>query len=441
MRPPRVRDRTRDETEVGAVTPMAATPELGRGTVLAGYRIDAVVGRGGMGVVYRAEHLHLNRTVALKVLLPELARDGSFRERFVRESRTAAALRHPNIVTIYDAGEADGLLYIAMQYVDGSDLAHLLEQPGALEPERALAILEPIAGALDAAHEQGLVHRDVKPANVLLDRRSSYLTDFGLVRSVSSATALTQHGQFVGTLDYMAPEQIEGGALDARADVYAFGCVLYHALAGSAPFEKDSPVSLIYAHMHEAPPSLLRRRPDLPGSLAAVLERALAKRREERYAGCEELIAEARAAIAGAAGAAASAPSPGRTAALTILVADADPAIRAAVRLSHGGQGFRVLDAADADKAFALARTERPALVFVDWNLPGAAPAGGFCRELRADPGTARARIVVFASRAAAVDEAEIRASGADDSIRKPFSALQLLYKVGEVLGVETLSR
>jgi serine/threonine-protein kinase len=201
------------------------------GTEFAGYRIVGLLGRGGMSVVYRAENPRLGMTVALKILAPELADDEAFRERFVSESRLAAALNHPNIITIYDAGEADGSLYLAMRYV-GGDLRQALEAEGPLEPGRALSILEQIAGALDAAHAEGLIHRDVKPANILLDgggdrAEIAYLADFGLTKRAGSQSGHTAPGEFLGTIDYMAPEQIEQRQIDGRADLYSLGCVAY----------------------------------------------------------------------------------------------------------------------------------------------------------------------------------------------------------------------
>jgi YVTN family beta-propeller protein len=263
-----------------------------------GYRIDSVIGRGGMGVVYQAEHLHLRRVVALKVLAPELVQSEGFRERFLRESRLAASIQHPHIVTVFDAGEVDGQLFIAMQYVEGTDLANLLRDRGRLEPAHALAVLSQVASALDAAHGRGLVHRDVKPANVLIAPERSYLTDFGLTKQVTAATAFTETGQFVGTIDYVAPEQIKGERLDARTDVYALGCVLYQALSGERPFPRDSEVAVIYAHLEDAPPSVCQRVQDLPPELDAVVARALAKRTDDRWPSCGALMDAARGAIA-----------------------------------------------------------------------------------------------------------------------------------------------
>ena len=210
---------------------MQADPRVG--TELAGYRIEAVVGRGGMAVVYVAHHLRLGRKVALKVLDPALAEDAAFRERFIRESRVVAGLEHPNIVTIYDAGEAEGLLYVSMRYVEGTDLERLLETEGRLDPAIAISIVSQSAAALDAAHAEGLVHRGVRPADILLERREgrlgrAFLSDFGITKHVAATTRLTRTGSFAGTIDYVAPEVIRGEPdVDGRADVYSLGCVLY----------------------------------------------------------------------------------------------------------------------------------------------------------------------------------------------------------------------
>jgi serine/threonine-protein kinase len=291
---------------------MAHQPDHRIGTVLGGFRIEALVGRGGMGVVYLAEQLKFGRRVALKVLPPELAEAPGYRQRFEQEWRTAAALEHPNIVPIYDAGEAEGVLYIAMRYVEGVDLTALIAGGGRLEADRALVILDQVGAALDAAHAHGLVHRDVKPGNILIARRLGlgaehvYLTDFGVAKGTRAGGGLTKTGFFVGSIDYASPEQIEGRPVDGRADVYSLGCVLYQCLTGSLPFEKDSDVSLLYAHLMEPVPPPSERRPDLPPELDAVIRKALAKAREDRYESCRELIAAARAAFGTAAPAAAS---------------------------------------------------------------------------------------------------------------------------------------
>ncbi len=261
------------------------------------YRIESILGRGGMSVVYLAEHVPLRRKVALKVLAPELAGDQDFRTRFVRESQVAASIDHPNIIPIYAAGEVEGVLYIAMRYVDGTDLKQLVDREGPLAPDRTIALLAQVASALDAAHARGLVHRDVKPANVLIapgagprGTEHCYLSDFGLTKQALSKTGLTQAGQFVGTLSYIAPEQIQGKPLDGRADVYALGCVLYECLAGVQPFRRESDVAMIYAHLQEPPPALGSARPGLPAGLDAVIATAMAKDPVDRYPGCTELV-------------------------------------------------------------------------------------------------------------------------------------------------------
>jgi YVTN family beta-propeller protein len=267
------------------------------GTEFLGYRIEALLGRGGMSVVYRAEHLRLKRKVALKLLAPELGEDAHFRERFLRESELAASLDHPHIVPIYDAGELDGQLYIAMRYVAGGDLRNALKE-GPLDPGRTLALLAQVADALDAAHEAGLVHRDVKPGNVLLDSREHcYLSDFGLTKQVSSQSGFTATGQLVGTIDYVAPEVIEGKELAASADLYSLGCLLFACLAGEAPFHRGSEFAVLWAHVNEPPPKLSERRPEVPAELEAVVAKALAKAPERRYASGRELIEAARRAL------------------------------------------------------------------------------------------------------------------------------------------------
>jgi serine/threonine-protein kinase len=281
---------------------MPSDPRVG--TELAGFRIEGVLGRGGMGVVYVAEQLRYGRRVALKVLAPELTGDQQFRERFELEWRTAARMEHPNIIPIYEAGEAEGVLYIAMRYVEGIDLAALLARVGRLAPERMLTIVGQVGSALDAAHATGLIHRDVKPANVLMatmgegsDGDHAYLADFGVAKQSQTRSGLTQTGVFIGTVDYAAPEQIEGKPVDGRADVYALGCVMFQCLAGSRPFEKESEVALISAHLFEKPPSLHALRTELPQQIDEVIAKALAKSPDDRYSSCRELVAAARASL------------------------------------------------------------------------------------------------------------------------------------------------
>jgi Protein kinase domain len=276
----------------------SADPRLG--TTVADYHVVALAGRGGMSVVYRARDERLGRDVALKLLAPELTDDEQFRKRFLRESRIAASLNHPNIVPVYSAGEIGGMLYLAMRFVDGADLKALLRRESRLEPARALALLGQVASALDAAHGHGLVHRDVKPANILLEGASletAYLADFGLTKAEASRAGATATGQLVGTLDYVAPEQIRGQTLDGRADVYALGCVLYECLTGKPPFPHASEVAVLYAHLHEVPPQASELRPGLPPALDVSLARALAKQPEERHPSAGELVADAGEAL------------------------------------------------------------------------------------------------------------------------------------------------
>jgi serine/threonine protein kinase len=283
---------------------MQADPRIG--TDLAGHRIEAVIGRGPMAVVYLARHLRLGRRVALKVLDPALANDEAFRERFIHESRIAAGIEHPNIVTVYDAGEVDGLLYVSMRYVEGTDLERLLESRGRLRPEVASLIVSQAAAALDAAHAEGLIHGGVRPAVILLERGPGaagrvFLSDFGIAQHVSSGTRLTRTGSFAGTVDYVAPEQIRGESeIDERADVYALGCVLYRSLVGEPPFPRESELVTIFAHLNDPPPSPSEHRPGLPAAIDEVLQRALAKSREDRFATCEELASATRQALTAA---------------------------------------------------------------------------------------------------------------------------------------------
>ncbi|MEU7023029.1 serine/threonine-protein kinase [Streptomyces sp. NPDC046203] len=277
------------------------------GRRIAGYRVEAEIGRGGMAVVYRARDLRLDRTVALKLLAPELARNDTFRRRFAHESRVAAAIDHPHIVPVFEAGETEGVLYIAMRYVPGLDLRALLDRRGALEPVAAGRIAVQVASALDAAHAHDLVHRDVKPGNILVAEGTDrdhpehvYLTDFGLTKKSLSLTGFTTVGQFVGTLDYVAPEQISGRPVDGRCDVYSLACVVFETLAGAPPFRRDDDMALLWAHQYDPPPALSAERAELPEAVDAVLAKALAKAPEERYGTCLEFALELRAVLEGA---------------------------------------------------------------------------------------------------------------------------------------------
>jgi serine/threonine-protein kinase len=278
-------------------------PELRIGALLAGFRVESLLAEGAMGTVYLAEETSTGRRVALKVLAPELAHDERFRRRFLRETELVASLEHPHVVPTLASGEEDGTLYLAMAYVEGPDLRRLLRHEGRLEPERALDLIEQAADALDAAHAAGVVHRDVKPGNILVEQGSegedAYVCDFGLARHVSSVSSLTSERGFVGTIDYVPPEQIEGGTIDGRADVYSLGCVLYECLAGADPFDRESELSVLFAHLNDPPPRLTDLRPELPDAFDAVFETALAKSPDDRYSTCGELVAAARAALQG----------------------------------------------------------------------------------------------------------------------------------------------
>jgi serine/threonine protein kinase/DNA-binding beta-propeller fold protein YncE len=280
------------------------TPGSGRfgvGSRIAGYRLDEEIGRGGMAVVYHAYDTRLERPVALKLLAPELARDDAFRQRFIRESRTAAAVDHPNIIPIFEAGEADGVLFIAMRFVHGRDLQSLVNSGGPLPVAQVCHIVSQVAGGLEAAHAHGLVHRDVKPGNILLDATASfpghaYLSDFGLSKRALSDSALTSTGQFLGTVDYIAPEQIEGRAVDGRTDEYALACSVYTMLTGAPPFTRDESVAVMWAQVSAPPPPLTSRRPDLPPAVNDVMVKALAKVPAERYGTCPQFANALRAA-------------------------------------------------------------------------------------------------------------------------------------------------
>jgi Protein kinase domain len=274
------------------------------GDEFGGYRLRSVLGRGGMSVVYQAENPRLGSVVALKLLAPELASDDVFRTRFLEESRIAASLNHPNVIPIYDAGSSGGLLYIAMRYVSGTDMRQMIKKRGRLIPSVALSLTGQAARALDAAHRRGLVHRDVKPGNLLIERGDDdddpdhvYLSDFGITKHAMSRSGLTSTGQFMGTLDYVAPEQIRGMSVLGLADQYSLGCVLYECLTGRVPFEKDMDAAIIWAHVEESPPAPTTLRPDLPPAVDDVFARVLAKQPGDRYASCREFTEAMRVAL------------------------------------------------------------------------------------------------------------------------------------------------
>jgi len=276
---------------------------LRAGALIAGYRLEAQVGVGGMAVVFRARDERLGRLVALKILTPVLAADPAFRRRFIAESRAAAVVDNPHIIPIYEAGEADGTLFIAMRFVRGGDLRQVLVQEGMLSPGRAAGFISPVASALDAAHRTGLVHRDVKPANILVDAAADrpdhvYLSDFGVSKGAISSVSVTGAGHFVGTPDYSAPEQIQGHAVDGRTDQYALACVAFQLLTGVLPFGRDQGMAVLFAHLSEPPPTLESRRPGLPAAADRVLAKGLAKAPEKRYGTCKEFADALRGPLA-----------------------------------------------------------------------------------------------------------------------------------------------
>jgi serine/threonine protein kinase len=330
-------------TSCAAVRPRERVmPELPMvGDEFAGFRLRSVLGRGGMSVVYQAENPRLGSVIALKVLAPELAADDAFRARFLEESRIAASLNHPNVIPVCDMGSCEDLLYIAMRYVSGTDLREVLKKRGRIAPAAAVFQLGQAARALDAAHRKGLVHRDVKPGNLLIERGSDeadpdhvYLADFGITKHVMSRSGLTSTGQFLGTIDYVAPEQIRGTPVTGLADQYSLGCVLYECLTGRLPFEKDLDAAVIWAHVQETPPMPTTLRPELPPEIDEVFGRVLAKRPADRYRDCREFIEAARAGL----GSLAAAPPAGR---LTEKLAPVPQDLAPARSVSAGPQPAR----------------------------------------------------------------------------------------------------
>jgi tRNA A-37 threonylcarbamoyl transferase component Bud32 len=277
--------------------------QLERGSVVAGYRVDSVISRGGMGVVYRVTNVALHKVYALKTLTPELTDDPQFRERFKREIWIAASIEHPNVVGIHYAGEHEGVLFLVMDFVYGTDLRQLLQESGALEPDRAVDLLVQFASALDSAHAKGLVHRDVKPANMLITVRDGhehgYLTDFGIAKRSDNIGALTSTGAVVGTVHYMAPEQVTGDHTDARTDVYALGCVFYQMLTGMVPYDRENSIATLFAHVHDPPPALPDDLAGLYPTFGAVIEKAMAKKPEDRYLSAGDLARDAAHALSG----------------------------------------------------------------------------------------------------------------------------------------------
>jgi serine/threonine-protein kinase len=367
--------------------------EITIGSTFAGHRIEALAGRGGMGLVYRATDLALDRPVALKLIAPALAEDSVFRARFERECRIAAAIDHPHAVQVFRAGEEDRLLFVTMRYVEGTDLGTLLGEHGRLEPERAVALIGQVAGALAEAHRHGLVHRDVKPSNILIATRDgaehAFLTDFGLSKPMSGEAGMTKPGFVMGTADYMAPEHARGAEVDGRADVYALACVLFKALTGNVPYERDSDLEKLWAHMHDPAPSVADARPGLPRALDDVLRRGMAKEREERYGAATDLASDAVAALRGAA----RPPARPAVAATRVVVADDSVLLRAGVVHVLVDAGFAVVEqAGDAEELLAAVRRHRPDVAVTDIRMPPTHTDEGLraARTIRAElPGTA----------------------------------------------------
>jgi serine/threonine-protein kinase len=273
------------------------------GATFAGFRVEKVIGSGAMGEVFLAQDTRAGGRVALKVLRTELTEDERFRQRFEREAAIATSLDHPGVVRTVTAGEVAGRLYLAMEYVDGSNLREILRSEAPLDVKRSLDLVAQVADALDAAHSAGLIHRDVKPANVLVTgcpgEERVLVCDFGLARHVSSVSSLTTDRGFVGTIDYVPPEQIEGRTVDRRADIYSLGCVLYECLTGTKPFERESELAVVFAHLNDPAPTASERRPELPEAFDTVFAKALAKSPDDRFESCRDLVAAARAASHG----------------------------------------------------------------------------------------------------------------------------------------------
>ena len=444
-----------------------ADPRLG--TEIAGYRIEERIGRGGMGVVYRAQHMNLQRRAAIKIIAPEFADTKGFRSRFIREARIAAALQHPNIVTVYDAGQSGSTLYIAMQFIRGSDLAAILNEEGRLRPYRAIDVCRQVASALDAAHGMALIHRDVKPGNVLIEGRRAYLTDFGLTKS-SGATksALTQAGELVGTIHYVAPEQIEGGQVDARTDVYSLACLLFHCLTGDVPFVRDTDVAVIYAHLSETPPKLTDVRPELPAGLDAVIAKALDKSPERRFQSCSDLMSAARVVIDAAGPLADTMPGARRARRAATprtwrpRSGGRSPAPTATRRWSPTPSGARGCCSRGSTSARARSCRWRSASAARSSWRPRArtcstpcataaptcscstgtrptSPSRDILDGLRADP-VARESKVLLVVRDKQARSREVARADADETLATPFSPLQLQVKLRKLLGADAVA-
>jgi serine/threonine protein kinase len=418
-----------EATSVGVVVrpPLSESAVIPHGAEIAGYRIGPQLGRGGMGVVYKAHHVRLDRAAAVKVLTPALAHNDEFRERFISESQMAATLQHPNVITVYDAGDAQGLLYLAMQFVAGTDLRRLLEMEGTLEPSRALNVLAQVAGALDAAHAHGLVHRDVKPANVLVDVDRAYLGDFGLTKRFDATGGMTGVGQIVGTVDYLAPEQIDSGRVDGRTDVYALGCVVYECLAGRPPHAKDSDIAVLFAHVREEPVPLSTLVEDLPESVDDVLAKALAKNVEDRYTSCREFIFDLAMEL-GVDSAELASQEPSSH----VVVASEDPTTRAIVRGSLANMGVAVSEVTAAVRPSWLGERRFDALIADATFDPEAIVS------VRASGGDPAPKLLLLVGRDGSGSEL-VGELDADEELSQPFSGMQLALKLRRLIGAQAV--
>jgi Protein kinase domain len=363
------------------------TGDLKNGETFGAYNIAGVVGSGGMGVVYRAEQRSLGRTVALKVIRPEIADSGDYRSRFLREARLAAAVDHPNVVTVFEVGEQAGLLYLAMQWVDGTDLRALLDAQHRLAPDRAVRIGTQVASALDAVHEAGLIHRDVKPSNVLVrdigGQDHAYLTDFGIAKMPDAHGDLTRTGWLIGTAGYLSPEQIRGEGASPRSDLYALGCVLFEALTGQRPFGSGHDAAVLWASASGPRPVASALCPALGPGYDAFLQRALAIDPAHRFASGREFAAALEAAHASQRGSAGQDPAAAGTATVLTAAPDQEPATMAEARARPAPQ----------PRASGL---PGPTVLRPDQPAPAGPPpvAGGHRRAARADAPVSRAAVI-----------------------------------------------
>jgi serine/threonine-protein kinase len=416
---------------------MVVRPPLGEsaivphGAEIAGYRVGPQLGRGGMGVVYKAHHIRLDRPAALKVLTPALAGNDEFRERFMRESQMAATLQHPNVVTVYDAGEERGLLYLAMQFVAGTDLRRLLELEGQLDATRALGILAQAAAALDAAHARELVHRDVKPANILVDMDRAYLGDFGLTKRFDATGGLTGVGQIVGTVEYLAPEQIEATRVDGRADLYALGCVAYECLVGRPPHVKESDIAILFAHVREEPAPLSGQLADVAPSVDEVMARALAKDPAERYTSCREFAFDLAMELG-----VDTADLLTQESTAHVVVASENAATRAVVRGSLANMGVAVSEVRSGEIPAWLRDRRFDAVIASSDFAPE--ELSRLRRMMQPADGSPGPKLLILVSREPAERRAA-DATGADAELAQPFSGMQLALKLRRLLGPQAV--